>query len=147
MKISQFGGLTSIVGDQDIEQPDRRPRRDVICDRSFAIARIIRGRVLPASLRDDQYAQAELRHDLRRFGTHTRRIETILRMRDRPWADLDLWNLVVLAVERKTGLRQALTDDDRALHEAVARLLHVDAETVVFDRRRAAAEAKDRPAA
>src|SRR5258708_2691386 len=64
-----------------------------------------------------------------------------------PRTDLDFRNLVVLAVEREALLRKSLADDDRAFDEAIARFLHVDAKAVVFDRRGAAPEAEDRPAA
>src|SRR5437879_432246 len=68
-------------------------------------------------------------------------------MRDRPRPDLNFRNLVVLAVKREAFLRHSFTDDQRALDEAIAGLLHIDTEAVVFDRGSAAPETKDGAAA
>src|SRR4030095_13802996 len=126
------------VGARDVGQDDRRPRRVTDAARDVAVALDVLGGLGPLVLHDDQYAEAELGHDLGRLRAHRRRVEPPLGMRDGPRADRRPGNLEVFAVPVERVVRQRLDHDLRRLDEAWPRLFHGDAEAGVLDARGAA---------
>ena len=132
----------------DIAQDDRGARGVADATRDFAITLHVLRRFRPFVLHNNQHAEAQLGHDLRRFRAHGRRIKPPFGMRDGPGADRHLGDLVEFALPIETLIRQRLDDQLRGFDKARAGFFHRDAEALVFHGRRPAAEPHQRaPAA
>ena len=139
------GALVRLVptfGAADIRQDDGWARRVSGLARDRAVAGDVLRGFRPFVLHDHQYAEAELRHDLGRVRADRRGIEPPLGMRHRPRPDRGARDLEEPPFMLEAVVRQGLDDDLRRFDKAWPRLVHRDAEALVFDARRAASEAK-----
>src|SRR5579872_1068493 len=89
----------------------------------------------PRFLRNDEDADAELRHYARRFGRHCRSIGAALERLERLGTDVDARLLQIFAVVLAVTLLETFDDHLGVFDEALARLPHVHAEAVVLDAR------------
>src|SRR5205814_1573922 len=114
---------------------------------ALAVRRQLGGDDVPRFLRDDQDADAQLRHDAARLGGHRGSICAALEGSERSGPD---W-LPRLADELARILRIARLERPeqhlRALHEAGARLLHRDAEALELHAPEPPPDAEDEPPA
>ena len=108
--------------------------------RDLAIAHDVFRRLGPFVLHDHQQPEAELGHDLGRVRADRRGVEAPLRVRDRPGADRGARDFVEFSLIGKGLVAQRLNDDLRRLDKARPRLLHRNAEPLVFDAGGAAPE-------
>ena len=135
-------GLLAGLGHRDVGGDDRRTRRVPDAGRDIAIASDVLGRLRPLVLHDDQEAEAELGHDLRRLRADRRRIEPPLRIGHRPRPDRHFWNFVELPVPFEDFVTQCFGHELRGFGEARPRLLHRHAEARILHGGRTTAEAE-----
>src|SRR5262249_57340695 len=111
-------------------------------ERNLAVIDDALGGFRPFVLHDDEYAEAELRHDLGRFRTDRGSEEALLGMRDRAGPDRGARDLIEFALPLEFRLAQCLADQLCSLGKAWPRLAHRDAEPLVLDARGPPAKAE-----
>src|SRR5262249_30616065 len=101
---------------------------------------------VPVALRHDEDPEPELGHDLGGFRTDGGAVYAIGKIRVGLRANAHLGNLKIFTLVREAVVLQRLDHDFGRLDEALARLLHRDAEAIIFNAGSAATEPDEQPA-